>query len=225
MNKITLNKRSMFGSVRTVLEENQTIWISVPAFATAVQQFENKLMVLDTKLSEQSVATTGVTLEKQESMRELFDEMLLVHQALYLFGKDSENMGLRERNKVSKSKLVRLTIGKAKVHAADLKNDLLAHGTSLETYGIGQALITALIAKIDELPELIESSRMALLRRKGITQAIEEVQAKISEILRDRIDRLIKVFKKDYPDFVVIYQHARTALPHSSRDRDNGTTP
>lgn len=224
MNKVTLNKRSMFGSVRTVLTENQGIWTNVPAFAAAVTLFENKLTVLDTKLSEQSVATTGVTLEKQESMRELFDEMLLVHQALYLFGKDSENMGLRERNKVSKSKLSRLTIGKAKVHAADLKNDLLAHGPSLETYGIAQTLITALIAKIDELPELIESSRMALLRRKGITQAIEEVQAKISEILRDRIDRLIKVFKKDYPDFVLIYQHARTALPHSSRDRDSGTT-
>lgn len=222
MNKTTLNKRSMFGSVRTVLEENQTIWISVPAFATAVELFESKLMVLDTKLSEQSVATTGVTLEKQESVRELFEEMLLAHQALYLFGQDNENIALRERNKVTKSKLSRLSIGKAKVHAADLKNDLLAHGASLETYGIAQAFITALIAKIEELPELVESTRMALLRRKGITQAIEEVLSKITEILRDRIDRLVKVFKKDHPDFVVIYQNARTVTHRSSREHDDG---
>ena len=214
----------MFGSVHTVLEENQPIWINVPAFATAVAQFENKLTILDTKLSEQSTATTGVTLEKQALIRELFDEMVLAHQALYLFGKDSENTALRERNKVSRSQLNRLTIGKAKVHANDLKNDLLAHGPALDAYGITPALISALIAKIDQLPDMIESTRMALLRRKGITKAINEVQSKITEILRDRMDRLIKIFRKDHPDFVLIYQHARTVLPHSSRDRDNGTT-
>ncbi|WP_294674790.1 hypothetical protein [uncultured Fluviicola sp.] len=224
MKKSTLNKRSMFGSVHTVLEENQPIWINVPAFATAVAQFENKLTILDTKLSEQSTATTGVTLEKQALIRELFDEMVLAHQALYLFGKDSENTALRERNKVSRSKLNRLTIGKAKVHANDLKNDLLAQGPALDAYGITPAFVSALIAKIDQLPDMIESTRMALLRRKGITKAINEVQSKITEILRDRMDRLIKIFRKDHPDFVLIYQHARTVLPHSSRDRDNGTT-
>lgn len=214
----------MFGSVHTVLEENQPIWINVPAFATAVAQFENKLTILDTKLSEQSTATTGVTLEKQALIRELFDEMVLAHQALYLFGKDSENTALRERNKISKSKLNRLTIGKAKVHANDLKNDLLAHGPALDVYGITPAFVSGLIAKIDQLPDMIESTRMALLRRKGITKAINEVQSKITEILRDRMDRLIKIFRKDHPDFVLIYQHARTVLPHSSRDRDTGNS-
>lgn len=224
MKKSTLNKRSMFGSVHTVLEENQPIWINVPAFASAVAQFENKLTILDTKLSEQSTATTGVTLEKQALIRELFDEMVLAHQALYLFGKDSENTALRERNKVSRSQLNRLTIGKAKVHANDLKNDLLAHGPALDAYGITPAFVSALIAKIDQLPDMIESTRMALLRRKGITKAINEVQSKITEILRDRMDRLIKIFRKDHPDFVLIYQHARTVLPHSSRDRDTGNS-
>ena len=224
MNKITLNKRSMFGSVHTVLEENQTIWTSVPAFAAAVGLFESKLAVLDTKLSEQSTATTGVTLEKQALLKQLFEDMALVHTALYLYGKDNGNVALRERNKMSKSTLTRLSIGKAKVHANDLKNDLLAHGSALDAYGITPAFVSDLISRIDELPELIESTRMALLRRKGVTQAIEDVQSKITEILRDRMDRLIKIFRKDHPDFVLIYQHARTAIPHSSRDRDNGNS-
>nr|WP_294862410.1 hypothetical protein [uncultured Fluviicola sp.] len=222
MKKTTLNKRSMFGSVHAVLTANQAIWSNVPAFASAVSQFETILGILDRKLSEQSVALTGVTREKQEQLNRLSEEMILAHNALYLYGKETASVILQERNRTNKSELFRLTIGRAKVHGNDLKNDLLAYGSELEAYGITQTFITELIAKIDGLPELIESSRIALLRRKGATKAIDEAESKLTEILRDQIDRMLLVFKTGYPQFVSDYQDARTSIPNGARERDDG---
>jgi hypothetical protein len=223
MKKTTLNKRSMFGSVHTVLTANQAIWSSVPAFGSAVNLFENKLTILDTKLSEQSVAMTGVTREKQEQLNRLSEKMILAHNALYLYGKETASIILQERNRTSQSELLRLTIGRAKVHGNDLKNDLAAFGSALEAYGITQTFVSDLIAQIDGLPELIESSRIALLHRKGATRAIDEVEAKLTEILRDQMDRMILVFKSDHPQFVSDYQDARALINHRNGERDDGS--
>ncbi|WP_430404113.1 hypothetical protein [Fluviicola sp.] len=223
MKKTTLNKRSMFGSVHTVLTANQAIWNGVPAFVSAVSLFENNLTVLDTKFSEQSTAMTGVTKEKQELLNRLSEEMILVHNALYLLGKETNSIILQERNRISKSDLVRMTNGKAKVHGNDLKNDLQVYGSELEVYGITAVFISQLIAKIDTLPELIESSRIALLRRKGATRVIEELESKLTEILRDQIDRMMLIFKTDHPAFVLDYQNARTRVGNGSRERDDGS--
>lgn len=212
----------MFGSVHTVLTANQAIWNSVPAFASAVGLFENKLAILDVKLSEQSVAMTGVTLEKQEQLNRLSEAMFLVHNALYLHGKETGSIILQERNRTSKSELLRLTIGRAKVHGNDLKNDLLAYGSALDAYGITPAFVTDLMARLDSLPELIESSRMALLHRKGATKAIDETEAQLTEILRDQLDRMILVFKNDHPQLVSDYQHARSSGNHRNAKRDDG---
>lgn len=214
----------MFGSVHTVLTANQAIWNSVPAFASAVALFETILGTLDRKLSEQSVAMTGVTREKQNQFAHLCEEMLLAHNGLYLHGKETESIILQERNRISKSELLRLTIGRAKVHGSDLKNDLLAYGPELETYGISQVFTTELIAKIDSLPELIESSRLALLRRKGATKSIREAESKLTDLLRDQLDRMLLVFQTAYPQFVSDYRHARTSIPTGSRERDDGSS-
>lgn len=211
----------MFGSVHTVLTANQATWNGVPAFASAVNLFVSNLEILDRKLSEQSVALTGVTLEKQGQLNRLSEEMLLAHNALYLYGKETVSIILKERNRTSKSDLLRLSIGRAKVHGNDLKNDLLAHGSALEPYGITEIFITELIGKIDGLPELIESSRIALLRRKGATKAIDEAESKITDILRDQIDRLVLIFKNEYPQFVSDYLHARASGSHRNGDRDD----
>lgn len=202
---------------------NQAVWTNVPAFVSAVNLFENNLAVLDTKFSEQSTAMTGVTKEKQELLSRLSEEMMLVHNALYLHGKETNSIILQERNRISKSDLVRMTNGKAKVHGNDLKNDLQAYGSELEVYGIKAVFISQLIAKIDTLPELIESSRIALLRRKGATRIIEELESKLTEILRDQIDRMMLIFKIDHPAFVLDYQNARTRVGNGSRERDDGS--
>jgi hypothetical protein len=104
-----------------------------------------------------------------------------------------------------------------------LKNDLVTYGSELESYGITQTFVSDLIAKIDGLSELIESSRIALLRRKGATKSIDEVESKLTEILRDQIDRMVLVFKNNHPQFVSDYQDARSWINHRNGERDGGS--
>jgi hypothetical protein len=98
MKKTTGNKLNMYGSVLSVFNDHQSIWQSIPAFVNAKTSFETKLNQLRVRVSEQLDAVTGVSMEKKLRTEDLRNRMLLVHHALFLFGRATKNTILRERN-------------------------------------------------------------------------------------------------------------------------------
>lgn len=208
----------MYGSVHGVLTANQTLWQTIPAFVSAVEELEAGLSELDAKFSEQTIVTKGVSKERSEKLIKLIKRMKLAHNALYLYAKETGDLLLQERNQVSVSSINHLSIGKVKVHATSLKNDLDAHTTDLSAFGLTTAFINDLLTDLETLPALVTSTREAILIRKAATQEITSLERSISKLFREELDRLIEFFESSNPKFVQAYRNARTVVdaPHNS---------
>lgn len=56
------------------------------------------------------------------------------------------------------------------------------------------------------------SVRKAIIKRKGITKSIEDLEQEINELLRVELDRLILVFRESEPAFYHSFESARITI-------------
>ena len=218
----------MYQSVFSVMDDFQSVWQSVPAFVSAVSNFGSKFELLKIRLTEQSSTTMGISAEKKEKINDLRERILVMQKALLLLGHDSGNIPLQERNRKSKSSLMELNISKLAVRCAELKNDLDSHGPALSQYGITQEDISEIMPLLVGIDELNNSTRKAILKRKGITESISDLEKALDKLLRFEMDSLIMVFKKNQPAFFKAFRNARVVIDYghhdsgSPQERDDG---
>lgn len=216
MKKTTGNKLNMYGSVLSVFNDHQSIWQTIPAFVNAKTSFETKLNQLRVRVSEQLDAVTGVSMEKKLRTEDLRSRMLLVHHALYLLGRATENTILRERNEVTKTALSKFTLNEFAAHCAVLVTDLETYATQLAEFGISQQAIDELIPMLQGIDDLNNSTRKAIIKRKGITQSIRDLEQELDELLREEFDRMILVFKQSHANFYRDYESARITIDYGT---------
>lgn len=216
MKKSTRNKLNMYGSVLSVLNDHQPTWQAVSAFANAKTAFETKLNQLRVRVTEQLGATTGIALEKKLVTADLRKRILVVQNALFLLGRASGDVVLRERNSQTKTELERLALSELAARCAELKQDLDSYAAQLAPYGITQQSIDELIPLLQGIDELNNSTRKAIIKRKGITQAIKDLEHELDELLRVELDRLILLFKQTHPAFYQAYESARITIDYGT---------
>ena len=59
------NKRSMYGTVGVILDENKSVWETLPAFVTAVDELSSGIETIDSLAQSRNGKTTGLTRDKQ----------------------------------------------------------------------------------------------------------------------------------------------------------------
>ncbi|MGV3612240.1 MAG: hypothetical protein ACO1N0_14870 [Fluviicola sp.] len=225
MKKSTRNKLNMYGSVLSVLNDHQPSWQAVSAFVNAKTAFETKLNQLRVRVTEQLGATTGVALEKKLRITDLRKRVLIVQHALFLLGRASGDVLLQERNSQTKTELERMALNELAARCAELKQDLDSYATQLAEYGITPQSIAELIPLLQGIDELNNSTRKAIIKRKGITQAIKDLEHELDELLRVELDRLILVFKQTDPAFYHAYESARIIIDYGSSKGSRGNEP
>ncbi len=225
MKKSTANKLNMYESVHAVANDYQTSWQNVPAFSNAINTFETNLNLLRSRLTQQSGAVTGVSLEKKLRTTDLRNRMLLAQHGLFLHGRASGNLQLQARNELSKTDLVKMTLNEFAIRCSELKGDLDTYGAQLSEYGITQQSIDELIPLLLGIDELNNSTRKAIIKRKEITRSISDLEHEIDELLRVELDRLILVFKQSDPAFYHSYSSARITIDYGGGRGSRGEEP
>lgn len=225
MKKSTANKLNMYGSVLSVLNDHQTNWQGIPAFVNAKTAFETKLNLLRVRVTEQLGATTGVAIDKRLRINDLRERMLPVQHALFLLGRATNDVLLRERNNLTKTDLDELRLNQLAARCAELKQDMDTYGTQLSAYGVTTQALDELIPLLETVSEVNNSTRKAIIKRKGITKSIGDLENELNELLRVELDRLILVFKQTHPAFFETYNSARITIDYGNKGSSRGDEP
>lgn len=221
------NKLVMFESVRTVLNDYQGSWQTIPAMVAAIAKLDSKLDLLRQRLSEQSMATTGVSEIKTERIAKLREQVYLLSKALYLHGKESGNKVLEARYRTTRTELVKMNVVKLQVRCTELSADLTQYGSELTSFGITPEMISALVTVVDQFSDLRNSTRRAILQRKGITASINDLEKELGSVVRDELDNLMLLFKTSDVAFYRSYTAARSIVDYRgpsapAPERDDG---
>lgn len=202
----------MYDQVAWICASNAPIWSGVPAFEEAHTQFTGKLAELRAQIVAQAAAISGVAENKQIVLDKAVALSLVASKALSALALKNGDVQLLSRNIYSRSEWFR---GNALLRSARftmLLEDVFAHATELEAYGIDAAFIASLQAQVNAYDAVIISPRKAILDRKRATTAIDRLVQELNALLSGHLDSIVEVFRENTPEFVEDYFNARIVV-------------
>lgn len=212
MNRVQENQLSMFLSVEKVLQDNSTVWNSVPVMVTAVGNFTANLVALRKAIDAQAKPITGYAKDKRKALLDMVEKALEVRAAIFAYADTLDNNTLKDRVKYSRSKLTYSSDTLSAEFVQVIKDEGQALGTALNPYGIGNTKLTQLQQSIDAYLALVPSTRVAITSRKLATKKLRDGFSGTSKLLTERLDKLMFRFKQNFPDFFTQYFDARIII-------------
>jgi len=215
MNKKTKQRMAMYRSVRSFLAQNSAEWQNLPELVTMVSDFNNLLAEHEAALVKQGISTKPLTDDKNARLEVIKKQLLEGQTALYLYAKRNNLYELRERNKSTLSKLNDGGVLALSLVGEQVRLDLEAYGSNLDSFGLDAVKRSALLQVLGELSELATRIRAAINARKQSTQSILFTERRINELLKDELDRYILLLANSSAVFVNGYRNARMLINYS----------
>lgn len=224
MDKITRNKIAMYKAVKSVIESNQTNWSTLPAFATAVQTFNERLDALEQAAYHQNLALVGVSAVKNAKRAIVADKAYAMSSSMVAFAVVTNDVELINHMKIPKFELDNASKDRMLI----LVDRIIARATDLVNllgdYGVDQAGIDELQLLRDELDVQMSAPRNAIVDRKGQTARIKSLVRELDVIVKMQLDKLMVILKEEHPRFFMDYGNARVIIDLKNRRSSSDAT-
>src|SRR5690606_19279887 len=102
MDKITKNKIAMYKAVKSIIVANEANWSDLPAFASAVQTFGERLDALEQAAYHQNLALVGVSAVKNAKRAIVADKAYAMSSSMVAFAVVSNDVELISHMKIAK---------------------------------------------------------------------------------------------------------------------------
>jgi Carboxypeptidase regulatory-like domain len=209
-------KFKMYRATEKHCDDNTEITKNMPAFVAATVDFKAKVAELNGTTQLRSTVLTGITTDKNAFRQNLGTQAADVAGIIFAFASVSGNNTLKQEVNFSLSKLVQgneeAFVSRCQnIHAKGVEN--LA---ALADYGITQQKLTGLATAITDYVAKSPNARTAKSNRKTLTANLSDLFKQADTILKERLDKLIVVFRADHPDFVKTYEANRIIIDAAS---------
>ncbi len=215
----------MYKAVKSIIEENQARWSELPAFASAVQSFSDRLDALEQAAYHQNLALIGVSAVKNAKRSIVADKAYAMSSSMAAFAVVNNDVELISQMKIAKYELDNCSKDKMLILVDRIITRANDFVSLLGDFGIDQASIDELQLLRDELDAQMSAPRNAIIDRKGQTSRIKTLVRELNAILKFQLDKLMIILKKDHPQFFIGYSNARIVVDHKNRSGSGGAEP
>jgi hypothetical protein len=220
MRQIEQNKLNMWRAVLRHLQANSGVWVTTPAFVTAVKELTGILQQADAAGSVQQQRVEGATLTKDEYTNELIDQVLIIAGAAAAYALDNDEVDLYEQVNVKHWSLQRLTDAAQKQRIEQILSKVEAIKNILvANYGLNVGDFTRATEMVNGLSDAIAMPRNTIVNRKAATGSIPDIIARGRTIL-EKIDGLMRRFNSAQPVFASQYRFSRNVVDAGHRYED-----
>lgn len=234
MKKIIANRINMYVVVLETCKRHEGEWAGIPKFVSAVNDLESALNEINAIALSHSTKTLGVSSYKTQKLKQLYARIDEIHGAYRALADDTGDPGLKIRNGYTVTTLRRMNAIALKTHISRVAEDLIETGDLLEPYGVDNTHIGEVLQLIEESKVIISKPRNAIVERKNLTANMDAKAAAIDRIVKERMDNMVRLFKRSLPEFFQEYFAARiiinSGVRHNNSTIDpnswpNGSTP
>ncbi len=209
MTTIQEDKLSMYYVVKNTCEKYQTTWTANAVFAATYNLWAAKIPLIEQNRDAQLLETTGITTDKTTKRNSMTDKALFMINRMQSYANVVTNPELLENIKYSASDLKKKrdsdVIGICNIVTAKAN----ANVTALATYGVTAAMITELQAAITAYMAVLAKPKVAKSQTKTATENLAKLFKEADDILNQRLDLDIELFKATKPEFYSQYKTAR----------------
>ena len=222
MDKIHEDKKNIFIAVQKVLDENTEIWNNQSSLVMAKVALDGKLMELSNLKLINDRDTDDKTSDKVEIRDKLIETTIDISSSILDYASKTGNNDLYEKVNYTKSdlELSRDTILKDMCQLICKKAN--ENIENLINFNVNKKELFAYEILIEEFDKLI-TDPLELVRKKQEGRKSESVLInEIEDLLKERIDNLVSIFKSSHPQFYETYLLARiTDESESDSDKDS----
>lgn len=207
----------MYRNVQRVIEANPQSWENIPAFETAVTQFEQLVTELTERLNNRRQVVIGATTNHIAAREALESEVYFIAKLIHAFAQSTQDLTLAEATKWTRSKLARQRMN----NVIPLAEVMLEHAANFQPaiadFGVDQARIAALESAKNRFEIYIDAPRQAIVLRKTMTEEIDTTVRKVDDVLKKQLDALIFIVKTTDPTFFSNYFNARNVIENNRK--------
>jgi len=223
------NKSNMYNATDAVLKINAGIIAEVPALGEVHTDLQALIVEIEAKNRELMTATEGKTSVKSKAIDELISSIVPVASAAKAYATRNNLLELKALADYSESKLKHLTHAELPIKAKNIKDAAQGVLASLTGYGVTQAKLDLVDAKLEALKNAKGNKDVSFTDRSATRVALTQLFDKADELLKDEADGIVEVVKESHPDFYNQYFAARVIKDlggsHTKPDDEDKTPP
>jgi hypothetical protein len=209
-------KSKMYRATEKHCDDNTEITKNMPAFVAAFNNFKVILTEINDTTQQKSVVLRGIAIDKNESRQNVGSKVIEIAGLIYAFASANGNNTLKQEVNITETKLMqtneeRFISRSQNVYAKGIENIAL-----LPDYGITNQKLADLKAAIDDYIAKSPNTRNATGNRKTLNSNLTALFKKADTVLKERLDKLIIVFRSEHPDFVKTYEANRIIIDAAS---------
>ena len=202
----------MFGNVQSVMDTNTTTWSNIPIVLGFKNELDEVIQRIDTIYFDNYDDSKAITRKKDSLREKLIIKVPILTASLYVLGDLNNDEKLKEFKSFTKSSLKNMKeLAMAAVVSAIIKA-ARSNEENLVGFGISEAQITEMETTHDDFKHLIGEARNV---RNSVYSNINEADQLIdagNQLLRNRVDKVMKVFELSHPNFYDLYTRARSIV-------------
>lgn len=218
------NRVTMFKTVIALLDENSSVWNTMAPLQTAVTELKAEVAGIDTTAQQQE-APNGAADDKAEARDALEDVLFLTCEALGVLAHTSNDNDLLALTDVTRTSLDRMGTEELSNRATSVLAAANARKTELAPLQVTQANLDELDQALQDFNAAKTGPRTAVAARSVQTDSLPRRVRAANGILRNKIDRMVSLFKRTNPDFVAGYQSARVIVDRAATHAAAKSTP
>ncbi|MBN1576448.1 MAG: hypothetical protein JW913_07850 [Chitinispirillaceae bacterium] len=210
MNRHENNKFLMYGAAQAVCKKHRETIDSMPPLVEAVKSFDDSIPVIVQRDNEYVGISAGAASAKNAAYEVLYDKLLQTKDALFVYGRKSDNEQLKAECGISHSDVKHLrenTMLQLCVRIAGLAK---TYAKELEPYGITAGDIESLEKAMDQYNLMLDDFQQKTAESKGAREMLYQAFQYTDEILKKDIDTMVGLLRTKDIDFYNEYQAART---------------
>ena len=217
MNQRQEDHLSMYYTVRTTCDNNINVWSENVIFKAAYDLWEDKISGIEENRLKQQTILSGFTVDKANKRETMTDKALFIAKRLQSYANVSNNPILLSSVKYTLTDLKRArdtgVVGMCQIiytMTSDYANDILP-------YGVTGAMITDLQTAITNFTASLSIPTVMMELVKTATENIARLFKEADELLINRMDLDIELFKTSDPDLFSAYKRTRMIISTGTR--------
>jgi hypothetical protein len=199
----------MHYSVISVSEANRQVWESNLAFSNSYGIYQPKVVLIESLRDRQIPESSSITSDKNNKKLMLCGKIVFIEHRLKSFAKATGNSRLAEGQVYCLSTLINMPQAELPAVANAVLKDAIENIHDLEPFGVNMDMIDDFRNTIADYNSALPKPRSAKDDKKTATLSLKKAFNEADDILKNRLDLDIELFKTSAPEFYNAYMNAR----------------
>ncbi len=211
MNKIHNNQFKMFLSTQNQLNQNASIWSPMQRIVACKTEADELIGLIQSK-AEQSNLKTSVTQQKEELKNTIALKTSSLSGLIQVYASDTGNTDLINNIKISASEVTQTKDANLDAVVRNVCTHAQQNQQALISYSVTEDTINELLTLLNQYNQLIGVPRSLQSSKYAKLQSIDELFDKANDLFKNKLDKLMLIYRESHPEFFSAYHSARVII-------------